>query len=129
MFSFELITTTIIVSLQEFEMLHLDPSPMIRRQLVDIMSTTLEQNKSNDCVIDAYVTVCLDLSKDVDSKVVDAITDSLKKNLFDNIAPYSETSSDKHIFPWRILSSILCSRKRHQVRSSLNGSMGKKFIT
>lgn len=124
----ELLAITIIFPLQEFETLHLDTSPTFRRQLVITMSEILCKNKSNDNVIDAYVRVCLNLAKDDDSKVVDTITESLKQNLFDNIAPYSETSSEKHIFPWRVLSSILCSSERRKLRSCLD-SMEKNFIT
>lgn len=102
---------------------------MIRRQLVITISTILSKNMANLNVIDAYVRVCLNLAKDDDSKVVDAITESLKQNLFDNIAAYSNTSIDKHYFPWQVLSSILCNSEKQKLRSCLNASKDNNFIT
>lgn len=126
---FRMISHKNIVPLQEFEMLHLDTSPMIRRFLVNSMATILSANQSNDNVIDAYVRVCLNLAKDDDQKVVEAITESLKQNLFDNITIYSQTSSDKHILPWRLLSSMLCSSDSRKLRSCLKGQKFQSFIT
>lgn len=102
---------------------------MIRRQLVISFDAVLTANPSDNRVIDAYIRICLNLAADDDVKVQDAVCDSFKRNIFDNIAPYEQTSSEQHEFPWRLLQSMLSVQDSPSLKGCIHKWVNKKLVT
>lgn len=117
------------MELQEFRKLLADGTPMVRRQLVLTMDSILNVNRQNVVAINAYITVMLSLAVDDDTKVMETVMDSFKKNIFDNIQPYEKTTSDKHLFPWRLLEAMFSRDDSPNVKGCISNWVNKKLLT
>lgn len=102
---------------------------MIRRQLILSMDIILNAKPQSVAAIDAYVCISLNLATDDDTKVMETAMDSFKRNVFDNIQPYEKTSSEKHLFPWRLLQSMLNGTETPDLRQCINHWVSKKLLT
>lgn len=113
---------------QDFRQLHVDQSPLVRRQLVLTLDHILSSQPSNHTVAMAWVKVILDLASDTDPKVMETVIDSFKTNIFDQIQNYENSSLLKHVFPWRLLRVMLNSKDSPDFRISMQKWMTKSLL-
>ena len=102
---------------------------MVRRHLILSIEKMLLQKPNELSYITAYVSVTLHLATDVDPKVVDTVVESFRKNIFDNIGRYELSTSEKQLFPWRLLRAMFCSKDNPDMRTSINNWINKKLLT
>lgn len=109
--------------------LHADPSPMVRRQLVLSLDQILNARPTVQAVIGAYVRLTLDLAADDDTKVQDTVLESFKRNIFDNIQSLDNTTADRHMFPWRLFRAMLMGKDTPELKGCIGHWVHKKLLT
>lgn len=77
----------------------------------------------------AWIKIVLDLANDTDQKVMETVMESFKRNIFDKIQDYEKSSSLSHVFPWRLLKSMLNCKDCPDFRISVQKWMNKSLLT
>lgn len=108
--------------------MYIDQSPLVRRQLVLSLDQILNSRQNDQSAIIAYIKIILHLANDTDQKVMETVIDSFKKNVFDKIQKYEQSSSLAHIFPWRLLKCMLNNRDAPDFRLSVQKWMNKSLL-
>lgn len=114
--------------LQELRQLLIDQSQIVRRQLVLSLDKIVNCRPANEAAINVYIKAILDLANDTDPKVMEAVIDSFKRNVFDKIEYYEKSPSLMHGSPWRLLRSMLNCRDSPDFRISVQKWMNKTLL-
>lgn len=110
------------------QQLFIDQSQLVRRQLVLSLDKILNAKPSNEAAINAYIKIILDLANDTDPKVMEVVIDSFKRNVFDKIEFYEQSPSPTHVYPWRLLKSMLNCRDSPDFRISVQKWMNRNML-
>lgn len=108
--------------------MYIDQSPLVRRQLVLSLDQIINVRQTDQSATTAYTKIILDLANDTDQKVMEAVMDSFKRNIFDKIQEYEKSSSLAHIFPWRLLKCMLNNDDSPDFRLSVQKWMNKSLL-
>lgn len=114
--------------MQELQQLFIDQSQLVRRQLVLSLDKIVNANPTNEIAINAYIKITLDLANDTDPKVMEAVIESFKRNVFDKIEYYEQSPSLMHVYPWRLLRSMLNCRDSPDFRISVQKWMNRNLL-
>lgn len=101
---------------------------MVRRQLVLSLDKILNARPSNEAAINAYIKIILDLANDTDPKIMETVIESFKRNVFDKIEYYEQSPSLTHVYPWRLLKSMLNCRDSPDFRISVQKWMNRNLL-
>lgn len=108
--------------------LFIDQSQLVRRQLVLSLDKILNSKPSSEAAINAYIKIILDLANDIDPKVMEVVIESFKRNVFDKIEFYEQSPSLTHVYPWRLLKSMLNCRDSPDFRISVQKWMNRNLL-
>lgn len=100
----------------------------MRRQLVISLDKILNARPSNEPAINAYIKIILDSANDTDPKVMEAVIESFKRNVFDKIEFYEKSPSLVHVYPWRLLKNMLNCRDSPDFRISVQKWMNRNLL-
>lgn len=92
------------------------------------MDKILNSRPSNEAANGAWIKIILDLANDIDAKVMETVIDSFKRNIFDKIEVYEQSPSLTHVFPWRLLKSMLNCRDSPDFRISVQKWMNRNLL-
>lgn len=110
--------------------LYWDPSTLVRRQLIASADVMLLARPSCPTVLDFYARLMLMLAGDEDQRVMDAVADSFRRNLFDNIAAAAHTlEGERSELPWRLLRALLDAKDVPDVRGCFVGWVNRRLLT
>lgn len=106
----------------------IDQSQMVRRQLVLSLDKIVNSRPSNEAAINAYIKIVLDLANDTDPKIMETVIESFKRNVFDKIEFYERSPSPMHVYPWRLLKSMLNCKDSPDFRISVQKWMNRNLL-
>lgn len=106
----------------------IDQSQIVRKQLILSLDKILNAKPSSEATITVYVKSVLDLANDTDPKVMETVIDSFKRNIFDRIEIYERSASVSHVYPWRLLKTMLNCRDSPDFRISVQKWMNRNLI-
>lgn len=106
----------------------IDQSQLVRRQLVLSLDKILNSKPSSEAAINAYIKIILDLANDTDPKIMETVIESFKRNVFDKIEFYEQSPSLTHVYPWRLLKSMLNCKDSPDFRISVQKWMNRNLL-
>lgn len=107
----------------------LDPSTLVRRQLITSTEVMLAALPNSTVVMETFARVTLSLALDNDAKVVEMVADSFRRHLFERIVPAERTRTDETEQPWRLLRALLAVSEVPSVRSCIGGWVNRRLLT
>ncbi|ETN62209.1 hypothetical protein AND_006101 [Anopheles darlingi] len=102
---------------------------LVRRTALNVLSKLLTLHPNYAAIIKLWSKCILIFLDDNDEKLKESAIESLKRNVFDNICRYEDSSSRKKFTPWLIVRSILVLGKINVLKAAIDSWVQKSFLT
>ncbi|XP_050091897.1 condensin-2 complex subunit D3 [Anopheles aquasalis] len=102
---------------------------LVRRTALNVLSKLLTLHPNYAPIIKLWSKCILIFLEDNDEKLKESAIESLKRNVFDNICRYEDSSSRKKFTPWLIVRSILVLGKINVLKAAIDSWVQKSFLT
>ncbi|KAL9703146.1 hypothetical protein quinque_006664 [Culex quinquefasciatus] len=106
-----------------------DPVMLMRRTTLNVLNQLLQRYPSYLPLIKIWSKSLLLFLDDSDQKLKESALESLKCNVFDNIARFEDSSSSKVFTPWMIVRSILVLGKINVLKAAVDSWIQKSILT
>ncbi|XP_035794420.1 uncharacterized protein LOC118467724 [Anopheles albimanus] len=106
-----------------------DSVMLVRRTALNVLSKLLTLHPNYAPIIKLWSKCILIFLDDNDEKLKESAIESLKRNVFDNICRYEDSSSRKKFTPWLIVRSILVLGKINVLKAAIDSWVQKSFLT